>query len=119
MKTKKSKKVKDNKINKNQAYLLYVCFAVTVFLSVNLLLAYSNICYLPLNTTGECVIVRSILPFEHYFLFQLFETIFSGLVTILFLIDGFKYKNKKYLIICFLNILLQPFVIIFILSLIG
>lgn len=86
---------------------------------MTLLLAFSNICYLPPNTTGECVIARSIMSFDYYLIFLIFETIFSAMVAILYLIDGFKYNIKKYKIICLLNILLQPFVFLLIIHLMG
>lgn len=106
------RKAKEKK--KYYDYFLYFCFAITIFLSLTMFLALCNICYLPINTTGECVIARSIMSFDYYFIFLICETIFSIFITILYLIRGFHYKIKKYKIICILNILLQPLLVFFI-----
>lgn len=91
---------------------LYICFGVTLFLSILIVLSSQNICYLPLNTTGECVIARSIMALDHYLLFLIVETVFSIVVTVLYLLDGVKQKNIKYKIVGIANILLQPFVVL-------
>lgn len=97
----------------------YFCFGMTVMLSLILVLSWTNICYLPVNTTGECVIARSIMSIDHFFIFLIFETIFSAIVTVLYLLDGFRYNIKVYKIIGIANILLQPFVVVGIINVLG
>lgn len=102
---------KDKKIYK---IILYLTFAMTLFLSINVLLAFLNICYLPPNTTGECVIAHSLMSNNVFIPFIVVETIVNIIITILYLIDGIKYKIKLNNILCILNILLQPIVLIII-----
>lgn len=98
---------------------LYFCFGLTILLTLILVLSWANICYLPVNTTGECVIARSIVSIDYFLVFLIFETIFSVMVTILYLLDGFRDKVKVYKIIGIANILFQPFVILGILNVLG
>lgn len=90
----------------------YCIFGFTLLLSIILVLSWTNICYLPINTTGECVIARSIMSLDYFLVFLIFESIFSGIVTILYLIDGFRDNIKMYKIIGIANILLQPLIIL-------
>lgn len=106
------------KLGKFKNLFLYLCFGMTLFLSILLLLSFFNICYLPVNTTGECVIPRSIVSLDYFLLFLVVETIFSIVVSILYLLDGFRYKIKLYKIMGVANILLQPFVVVALISII-
>lgn len=98
---------------------LYFCFGMTIILSLILILSWVNICYLPVNTTGECVIARSIISMKYFLIFLILETIFSAVVTILYLLDGFRYNIKVYKFIGIANILLQPFVVLGIINVLG
>ncbi len=91
--------------------ILWGVFLVTIFISINIFLEFTNICYLPINTTGECVIARSLMSNNIFLPFMIVECIINILITILYLIDGFKYNIKLNKILCLLNILLQPFVL--------
>lgn len=104
---------KDKKIYK---IILYLTFSITIFLSINVLLSFLNICYLPPNTTGECVIAHSLMSNNVFIPFIVVETIVNMIVTILYFIDGIRYKIKLNNILCILNILLQPIVLIIILG---
>lgn len=97
----------------------YFCFGLTVALSLILVLSWANICYLPVNTTGECVIARSIVSIDYFLVFLIFETIFSVMVTVLYLLDGFRDNIKVYKTIGIANILLQPFVVVGIINVLG
>lgn len=109
-----------NHEKKSYKIILWALFCITMFLSINLFLALVNICYLPINTTGECVIARSLMSYEYFILFMLSECVINILITVLFLIDGFRYNIKLNKILCILNILLQPFfVMIVLLGVIG
>lgn len=98
---------------------IYICFGLTILLNLILVLSWTNICYLPINTTGECVIARSIMSIDYFLIFLIFETIFSASVTILYLLDGFRDNIKVYKIIGIANILLQPFVMLGIINVLG
>lgn len=100
--------------------ILWTLFCITMFLSINIFLGFTNICYLPINTTGECAIARSLMSNNIFLPFMIVECIINILITILYLIDGFKYNIKLNKILCLLNILLQPFfVMIVLLGVIG
>lgn len=98
---------------------LYCCFILTVLLSMIILLSFFNICYLPINTTGECVIARSVLSFKFFIPFLLIESVFSIGVSALYLLDGFRYKIKIYKVLGIANLVFQPFVILFIIKIFG
>lgn len=109
-----------NHEKKSYKIILWALFCITMFLSINLFLVFANICYLPINTTGECVIATSLMSYEYSLLFMLGECVINILITVLFLIDGFRYNIKLNKILCILNILLQPFfVMIVLLGVIG
>lgn len=114
----KSKKNKKTSVSFKDLFL-YFSFGITVLLSLILILAWTNICYLPINTTGECVIARSIMSFDYYLIILIIETIFSVIVTILYLLDGFRENVKVYKIVGIANILLQPFVVLALMNILG
>lgn len=116
---KKRKKRTNKKFTSFKDLFLYFIFGITLFLSINILLVFFNICYLPPNTTGECVIARSLLSFDYLFAFLLGYTIISVGVTSLYLLDGFKLKIKKYRIIGIINLILNPFIIVAVLNFLG
>lgn len=94
--------------------ILWVIFIFTIFLSVNVSLGFFNICYLPINTTGECVIAHSLMSNSIFLPFLIIESILNILITIIYFIDGIKYNIKLNCILCSLNILFQPLLVMFI-----
>ena len=66
------------------------------------------------KTTGECVIARSLMSNSIFLPFLIIESILNILITIIYFIDGIKYKIKLNCILCSLNILFQPLLVMLI-----
>lgn len=117
---KRKKRIKTETIN-NPFYKggLFCCLGVTIILDLVIFLSWQNICYLPINTTGECVLARSIISFDYFLPFLILEVIFSVMISILYLIDSFKYEMKMYKILSLINLVIQPYIMWLIIGIVG